>query len=130
MRFKAALPLLICALFGAISLGVADAAVADTAYAPHARAAALVNRDASIVKSTGVEAVTKASTGIYCIRLDPRINATEAVPVATLENGANWGSEIFIYRDSSACGTPARHVRVLTGLNGAASDQPFYVVVP
>lgn len=34
MRFKTALPLLTCAAFGAISLGVANAATADTAYAP------------------------------------------------------------------------------------------------
>lgn len=129
MKFKASLPLMTCVLFGAISLGTADAAMAAPAYAPHARAAALINRDGTISKSVGVVGVAKPAVGEYCVQLDRRIDATEAIPQATLDSSASWGSEIFIYRDSSSCGDPARYVKVLTGVNGSRSDQPFFITI-
>lgn len=112
-------------------LAVPGIAAAADSYAPYARATAIVNADGTIVRSSGVEAVTKIATGQYCVRLDPRINATEAVPVASLSGGADWSAIIHVATTASACGDAARHVLLYTGRStGGYADQPFRVIVP
>lgn len=99
------------------------------AHTPGARAAAHVNADGSVVRSTGVTAVRRIAVGTYCIDLDPHINAATAVPVATPYGGAPWDT-IVLVTDNSGCGDAARTFRVLTGkTSGGYRDAPFHVVV-
>ncbi|GAA2113846.1 hypothetical protein [Streptomyces synnematoformans] len=115
---------------GATVAGVAVAAdPTDNVKAPYAQAAVAVNTDGTISRQTDtIDAVTKTATGRYCITLAPGVEAARSVPVATLHNGADWRSEIYVQHQHSSCADNA--IRVTTGTNGAAKDQPFYVVIP
>lgn len=122
-----------------MALVTASAASADAVtnaigggYAPYAQAAAAVKADGTVVRSKGVTAVTKISTGQYCIQLDPGIDATKTVPTATAEwSGSPWGASIYIRQDASVCGADtARNIFVGTGTASGAKDMGFDVVVP
>ncbi|MEU0568949.1 hypothetical protein ABZ297_26735 [Nonomuraea sp. NPDC005983] len=113
----------------AVSVAVPALAAIGGAHTPGARAAASVNADGTVVRSTGVTSVRKIATGQYCIELDPDINAAKAVPVATKRWGAHWDASVFVSPDGSACGDPARNVFIGTGRPSHAFDTPFHVVV-
>ncbi|MEV6982543.1 hypothetical protein AB0M95_14960 [Sphaerisporangium sp. NPDC051017] len=130
MRAKLPAIVLTSALtIGGVAAGVAYAAIGG-AQAPYARAAAVVDANGSVVRSKGVTAVRKINTGQYCIEVDPDIDATKAVPVATKRWGAPWNSTVFVDQQATQCGDSARHIFVGAGNNGAAADIPFNVIVP
>ncbi|MFE7404059.1 hypothetical protein [Streptomyces sp. NPDC057557] len=110
--------------------GVALAAdPTDTVTAPYAQAAVSVDKAGTVTHRTAtVESVTKGSEGRYCVKLSSRIDASRSVPVATLDQRANWKSEIFVQPGSTSC--PANSVLVLTGTDGTAKFQPFHLIVP
>jgi hypothetical protein len=117
----------------ALALGIGGAAHAAIggAITPHATAAAVVNADGTVVRSTGVAAVRKIATGQYCIDIEPNIDASKTIPVATKVWGAPWSATVLVYAGYSACGSAGRHVFVGTGYTtGGAHDVPFHVVVP
>ncbi|MCO6003986.1 hypothetical protein NE236_03245 [Actinoallomurus purpureus] len=119
------------ALAAGAGLSVAVPALAGIggAHTPGARAAANVNADGTVVRSTGVTNVRKIHTGDYCIDLDPHINAATAVPVATARGGAPWDT-IVLVTDNTGCGDASRTFRVLTGkTSGGYRDAQFHVVV-
>ncbi|WP_306323716.1 MULTISPECIES: hypothetical protein [unclassified Streptomyces] len=129
-RSRALTVALTAAAAAASLLTGAGAAHAD-ADVPYSQAAAQVNASGSIAKKTAtVVAVQRVATGKYCIEVDPTIDVAESMPMATLQERANWGSEIYVTRSGSGCPNPANSVRVITGRNGAASNQPFHVVIP
>ncbi|GAA0972190.1 hypothetical protein GCM10009555_024880 [Acrocarpospora macrocephala] len=100
------------------------------AITPHATAAAVVKANGAVVRSTGVTAVRRIATGQYCVYLEPNIDATKTIPVATKMWGAPWSATVLVYSGNTACGT-GRHVFVGTGYTtGGAHDVPFHVVVP
>ncbi|MCE3034176.1 MULTISPECIES: hypothetical protein [unclassified Streptomyces] len=115
---------------GATFVGVATAADStDTVTAPYAQAAAQVDRDGALAQHTNtVESVTKAGTGLYCVKLASSIDAARSIPEATLSDRANWGSEIYARLNAGTC--PENSVRVTTGTDGTAKDQPFFLVIP
>ncbi|MEU6718051.1 hypothetical protein ABZ897_41840 [Nonomuraea sp. NPDC046802] len=108
----------------------APALAADPPIAPYAQAAAQVNANGTIENSKNVTDVTKVSTGKYCVRLHPDINAARAIPSATLRTTADWRSEIYANVDSSTCSAHPNSIYVYTGKNGAAADEPFFLLVP
>ncbi|GAA1019304.1 hypothetical protein Aple_048320 [Acrocarpospora pleiomorpha] len=100
------------------------------AITPHATAAAVVKANGTVVRSTGVTAVRKIATGQYCVDIEPNIDATKTIPVATKMWGAPWNSTVLAYSGHSACGA-GRHIFVGTGYTtGGAHDVPFHLVVP
>ncbi|MFJ7279374.1 hypothetical protein [Kitasatospora sp. NPDC098663] len=115
---------------GAVFAGVAVAAdPTDTTTAPYAQAAVSVDASGNATHRAGpVESVTKDGTGRYCITLKSTVDVARSVPVATLDNGANWNSEIYVSRGGGSC--PANSVRVTTATNGGVKDQPFNLLVP
>ncbi|MFJ4804291.1 MULTISPECIES: hypothetical protein [Streptomyces] len=126
---------LLLAALGVASAGAAFGGVAaaadptDTVKAPYAQAAATVGKEGNIIQKTNtVASVSKVATGGYCVVLTSGIDAAKAVPAATLSNSANWNSEIYVARNHSSC--PSNSIRVTTGTDGTAKDQPFYLVIP
>ncbi|TDD67796.1 hypothetical protein [Actinomadura rubrisoli] len=96
------------------------------AHTPGARAAASVNADGSVERSTGVTGVRKIGTGQYCIKLDPDINVTKAVPVATMRWNAPWDSNIYV----RSTGCTDQEVFIITGsASKGFSDVAFDVIV-
>ncbi|MFI1682993.1 hypothetical protein [Streptomyces sp. NPDC020607] len=120
----------VAATAGAVFGGIAVAAdPTNNVKAPYTQAAAAVGKDGTNVQRTNTVASTsRVGAGRYCVELVSDIDAAKAVPVATLSNAADWGSEVRVSRNHSSC--PANSIRVTTGTNGAAADQPFYLVVP
>ncbi|MEO3856691.1 hypothetical protein [Acrocarpospora sp. B8E8] len=110
-------------------LALTGTALADP-VAPYAQAVALVTKAGTVVSSKGVIKVTRAGVGKYCIYLDRRISASRSIPVATLQAGADRGSEIYASIDSAYCGVGSNTILVYTGNKGVASNQPFFVQVP
>ncbi|WP_328954441.1 hypothetical protein [Kitasatospora purpeofusca] len=130
MRTKLVLAGLGVATAGAAFGGIAVAAdPTNNITAPYAQAAVNVGANGGISSRTNtVASVSKVNTGQYCVVLTPGIDAGKTIPAATLSNYANWGSEVRVSRNDGAC--PGNSIRVTTGTNGAAADQPFYLVVP
>lgn len=96
---------------------------------PYAQAAAAVGTNGvNIQRTNTVAATSRTETNRYCVELTSAVDASKAVPVATLSNSAGWGSEVRVSRNHPAC--PANSIRVTTGTNGAPADQPFYLVIP
>ncbi|MFD3686713.1 hypothetical protein ACFWTE_18050 [Nocardiopsis sp. NPDC058631] len=88
------------------------------------QAAAAVAKDGTLQHGKGVVAVHRTGAGRYSITLESHINATGTVPQTTLNQSADWRGEIFTkIIDNFTIG-------VLTGVNGAAADEPFYLLVP
>ncbi|MEV0238195.1 hypothetical protein [Nonomuraea sp. NPDC050786] len=120
------------ALAAGAALWVAIPALAAIggAHTPGARAAAMVNADGTVERSTGVTAVRKINAGQYCIELDPDINAAKTVPVVSkLWNGT--GTDIYI-SSYNGCGDTARNIFVITtrpAPAGGFADAPFNIVV-
>ncbi|GAA4625147.1 hypothetical protein GCM10023196_028200 [Actinoallomurus vinaceus] len=113
----------------ALSVAVPALAGIGGAHTPGARAAAYVNADGTVVRSTGITNVRQIHTGDYCIDLDHHINAATAVPVATARGGAPWDT-IVLVSDNTGCGDATRTFRVLTGkTSGGFRSAPFHVVV-
>ncbi|MEU6794131.1 hypothetical protein ABZ907_20740 [Nonomuraea wenchangensis] len=114
----------------ALSAAIPALAAIGGAHTPGARAAAMVNADGTVVRSAGVTNVRKIGTGEYCIELDPDINATKVVPVATPRSPSVWEAAIFIDNNTSRCGDIARNILVATGkTTGNYFDVPFNIVV-
>ncbi|WP_433170958.1 hypothetical protein [Actinoallomurus sp. CA-150999] len=114
----------------ALSAAIPALAAIGGAHTPGARAAATVNADGTVVRSTGVTSVRKISTGEYCIELDPDINAAKTVPVATPRSPSIWEAALFIDDRASKCGDTARNILVATGkTTGGFHDVPFNIVV-
>ena len=114
----------------ALSAAIPALAAIGGAHTPGARAAAMVEANGTVVRSTGVTSVRKIGTGEYCIELDPDINAAKTVPVATPRSPSDWQAALFIDDRASKCGDPARHVLVAAGrTSGGFSDIPFDIVV-
>ncbi|MGW7400152.1 hypothetical protein ACWGH7_27160 [Streptomyces cyaneofuscatus] len=130
MRTKLVLAGLGVATVGATVGGIAVAAdPTSTVKAPYAQAAAAVGTNGVNVQRTNtIAATSRTDTGRYCVELTSAVDASKAVPVATLSNSAGWGSEVRVSRNHPAC--PANSIRVTTGTNGAPADQPFYLVIP
>ncbi|MFI7688799.1 hypothetical protein ACIBQ6_06980 [Nonomuraea sp. NPDC049655] len=106
------------------------ALAADTPIAPYAQAAAQVNANGTITSSKNVTQVAKVGTGKYCVQLQSDISAARAVPIATLRSSADWRSEIYTNLESSNCSGHPNSVFVYTGKNGAAADEPFFLLIP
>lgn len=70
----------------------------------------------------------KVGPGKYQIWVDNHIDAAKSVPLATIDRTGNWGAEIYVGRNSDS--VDANDFIVWTGVNGAASDQPFHFLVP
>ncbi|MGA4988331.1 hypothetical protein [Nonomuraea bangladeshensis] len=120
------------ALVAGVALAAAIPALAAIggAYTPETRAAAMVNADGTVVRSTGVTNVRKIGTGEYCIELDSDINAAKTVPVATPRSPSIWEAALFIDNNTSRCGDTARNIYVATGkTTGGYYDVPFNVTV-
>ncbi|MGH3389004.1 MAG: hypothetical protein ACRDOO_09005 [Actinomadura sp.] len=117
----------------ALSAAIPALAAIGGAHTPGARATASVNADGTVLRSTGVTSVRKIATGMYCIELDPDINAAKTVPVATKRWGApGWDTTVFISSVPYGCGDPARNILVATGrVSGGTTplDVPFHIVV-
>ncbi|MFJ9947771.1 hypothetical protein [Kitasatospora sp. NPDC091207] len=130
MRTKLVLAGLCVATAGAAFGGIAVAAdPTNNVTAPYTQAAASVGSNGGISQRTNtIASVSRVNTGSYCVVLTSGIDAAKAVPAATLSNSASWGSEVRVSRNDAAC--PGNSIRVTTGTNGAAADQPFYLVVP
>ncbi|GGQ32149.1 hypothetical protein [Streptosporangium pseudovulgare] len=92
--------------------------------APYAQAAAVVAADGSVPRSKGVTSIVRTGPGRYTITLPSDINAEESVPQVTLNQSADWKSEIY------AKVVNASTITVLTAANGAAKDEPFYFLLP
>ncbi|MEU8325848.1 hypothetical protein AB0C33_46430 [Nonomuraea sp. NPDC048881] len=112
------------------------ALAADTPIAPYAQAAAQVNANGTITNSKNVTQiaevakVAKVGIGKYCVQLQSDISAARAVPIATLRSSADWRSEIYANLESSSCSGHPNSVFVYTGKNGAAADEPFFLLSP
>ncbi|TDD12665.1 hypothetical protein [Nonomuraea diastatica] len=98
------------------------------AFAPYAQAAVSVDKDGTAVRSKNVTDVKRVATGKYLITVDPQIDAGRSVPQATIHRTGNWGSEIYVGSETDANDTNV--FLVWTGVNAAASDQPFHFIVP
>lgn len=109
---------------------LAAPAPAPSPIAPYAQAAAQVNANGTITNSKNVTSVTKVATGKYCVQLHSDVSAARAVPIATLRSSADWRSEVFTNIDSSNCSGHPNSVLVYTGKNGAAADEPFFLLIP
>ncbi|AZQ74369.1 hypothetical protein EKH77_26980 [Streptomyces luteoverticillatus] len=97
--------------------------------APYARAAALVDRDGTLVRAKNVTAdVQKTDVGVYRVTVGENIDTTSAACQATVAggSGAIWGAEIHVRTDPS---NNDHIVTVFTGRNGAPFDQPFHLAV-
>ncbi|WP_435112567.1 hypothetical protein [Nocardiopsis synnemataformans] len=98
--------------------------MAEYANAPYAQAAAAVNEDGVLQHGKGVVDVKRSGAGRYSVTLESHIDATRTVPQVSLNQSADWQGEIYVkIIDSSTIG-------VLTGANGSAADEPFYLLVP
>ncbi|WP_431887888.1 hypothetical protein [Nocardiopsis alba] len=98
--------------------------MAEYANAPYAQAAVAVAADGSVHHGKGVIDVKRTEAGRYSITLESHIDATRTVPQVTLNQSADWNGEVYTkIIDSSTIG-------VLTGANGSAADEPFFLLVP
>lgn len=130
MRNKLVLAGLGVATVGATLGGIAMAAdpTSDT-VAPYAQAAATVNANGSTSQKTAtIASVSHPETGSYCIVLTDLVRAYKSIPMATLGNGAPRGSDVRVSRNDPTC--PGNSIRVTTGTDGVAANQPFYFMVP
>lgn len=130
MRSKLVLAGLGVATVGATLGGIAMAAdTTNTTVAPYAQAAATVNADGGTAQKTNtVTSVTRPATGSYCVVLASGIQASKSIPMATLSNSATRGSGVRVSRNDSSC--PSNSIRVTTSTDGAAANQPFYLLIP
>jgi len=130
MRTKLVLGGVGVATVGATLGGIAMAADSTgSTVAPYAQAAATVNADGSTAQTTTTVArVTRPSVGSYCVVLATTIDAFKSIPMATLSNSAPRGSDVRVSRNDPTC--PGNSIRVTTGTDGAAANQPFYLLVP
>ncbi|WP_433696648.1 hypothetical protein [Nocardiopsis sp. CA-288880] len=98
--------------------------MAEYANAPYAQAAASVAGDGTLNHGKGVTEVKRTGAGRYSVVLEAHIDATTTVPQVTLNQSADWKGEVYTkIIDSSTIG-------VLTGTNGSAADEPFFLLVP
>ncbi|YCK36012.1 hypothetical protein ACNF49_18570 [Actinomadura sp. ATCC 39365] len=111
-----------------------SAAYADLgdAQATGARAVAIVNADATVVRSKGVTAVRKLDVGQYCVQLDSDYDASRGVPVANIRwiSVPTWNSGAFVEESGTRCGAGNRHVLVRTSNGSGPADASFSVIVP
>ncbi|MER5648670.1 hypothetical protein [Streptosporangium sp. NPDC002524] len=96
----------------------------DKLTAPYAQAAAVAAKDGSLARAKGIVSLQRTGAGRYTVTLEPHVNALESVPQATLNQSADWNSEIY------AKVVNASTVAVLTGVNGTATDEPFFLLIP
>ncbi|GCE02241.1 hypothetical protein [Embleya hyalina] len=88
-----------------------------------------VDRTGTVTRKAGsVESVGKDGAGRYCVTLKKTVDVARSVPIATLDSAADWKSGIYVGRTGGVC--PANSVRVTTGTDGVAQDQPFTLIVP
>ncbi|MFF3860021.1 hypothetical protein [Streptomyces sp. NPDC002209] len=116
------------ALLGAgVSGGIALAA-ADNVRAPYARAAVTVNDDGSIVRSKGIDTVTRLSDGRYCVKLNPGVDPNNAVFTT-----ASHRYRLFVVTElgnNPDCGDDPQSIRVTTtDHEGTFADGSFSLVV-
>ncbi|MEV0177503.1 hypothetical protein AB0I00_41195 [Streptomyces sp. NPDC050803] len=117
------------------------AATETPARAPFAQAAALVDTDGSLLQAKGIKAVTRPTTGIYCITFkDDRLTPDKLIVQATLiaagdstnpTSGTPRGSTILVRTHPFAdCGNDPAAITVAT-MNEANDlfDLPFFVTV-
>lgn len=130
MRTKLVLAGLGVATVGATLGGIAMAAdPTSNTVAPYAQAAATVNANGNIAQKTNtVTSVSNPTTGSYCVVLASGVQASKAIPMATLSNTATRGSGVRVSRNDPSC--PANSIRVTTSTDGAVANQPFYLLVP
>ncbi|MFD8980221.1 hypothetical protein [Streptomyces sp. NPDC059564] len=117
---------------GGLALVAASATTAGAdAYAPYAQAAAHVTANGTLLEAKSIDAVTRPSTGIYCLHVsDPEINFSESIFTATLGTGANRGSSVQIALGRTECGGDPRTIPVVTGdRNGSFAGQEFYLTI-
>lgn len=119
-------------LAGGAWAGVAVAAAPGAKVtAPYAQAAAVINSDGSVNRSKGIAAVTKPSTGNYCVELEDKdLDITKLVPSATLQRKTfDYDVQISMWPDPT-CGSRTDTFLVLTGRPGAFGDAAFSIVIP
>ncbi|MFE7842182.1 hypothetical protein ACFU53_40835 [Streptomyces sp. NPDC057474] len=94
-------------------------------YAPYARAAAVVARDGTVLKTKNVLRAEKVGTdgGTYKVIIAETVDVTDGAVQVTPESGANWGTEVFTRI------LDAHTVEVLTGKSGKESGQPFHIAI-
>ncbi|MDH6629351.1 hypothetical protein M2271_007187 [Streptomyces sp. LBL] len=94
--------------------------------APYARAAVHAQGNGTPLRWKNVTNVTRTGPGRYTVILASHIDTTTAICQVTADRGANWNTEVYYSVDT----TNNNHtVQVLTGTNGAATDNPFHLVV-
>ncbi|MFF0967907.1 hypothetical protein ACWDQO_16715 [Streptomyces sp. NPDC003703] len=102
--------------------------MAGTVIAPYAQVAAVVNKDGTVVRSKGVVEIKRTGAGRYSITVSDDIALDKSVPIVSLRQDADWGSEIYTRVPNGA--DVDLTFSVLTGVNGTATDEPFHVIVP
>lgn len=104
----------------------------NAGYAAQVRLAAVINTAGGVEWGFGVRKVTKAATGIYCIRPNPKtnINVEKARPVATVDyTGANVVG--FVLNRSSRIDCPDGTIEIMTfNAAGTLTDLQFSIIVP
>ncbi|MDH6629352.1 hypothetical protein M2271_007188 [Streptomyces sp. LBL] len=100
--------------------------MANTAIAPYAQAAAVVNSDGTVMRSHGVINVERYALGSYSIEVDASIDMANAVPIAVMRAETPLPPAIFyVHSDNSntfavMCQHPTK----------GAQDTAFHVIVP
>jgi hypothetical protein len=114
----------------AIGASVAYAAALGGAQAPYARAAAVVTIDGTVLRSKGVTGVRKRAGGGFCVAVDPAIDVTKSVPIATQYAGTHWRSDLFISAERPGyCGN-TNEIFVYGAVDNGSKDIGFHLVVP
>ena len=99
-------------------------------------AQALISRTPSVERGFGITKVTRDSTGVFCLELDPALGLTEAdiIVSVTVDWFASFGDDLFAQWSSSSfgnCATGEFMVRTFDNAAGIdeSNDVRFSVVV-
>jgi len=107
------------------------------ASAPNARAAALVASDATFVRQKRFLKINHPDTGVYCLKLESRINEDTLVASVTPEYiySAHINISAQWYSAHAGCPLKGNWVEVLTFVDGQSgtwipADEGFAIVIP
>jgi len=101
----------------------------------YARLSVFVNNSGQVVRSKGVAAVTRPSTGQYCIDPAATFDVAKIVPSVSVDWSTSLGSDLSAYWRSSGGGCPAGNISVVTyvpvsGTPTLSNNVGFMLVVP
>jgi hypothetical protein len=119
----------------------------DPGAAGTARAYGRISASGSLTRNKGIETVTNPETGVYCVRLEPSIDANTATAVVSVDypdstTGANATVDTLGTSETTGCVGIPNSIVVLTtqlltpnpndvetDLFEALVDQPFMIIV-